>query len=201
MRPVPNKGCLFPGLMDNKEPCPVLLLARRARLALGPMNPSYNHSTRIRGAAFNAPNGSRRPQSRNRQWNAADASSKSDGPTTNNHPEGERWERGGGRGGQRARGRGRGGRKFPNQTLRNTATSTPKDLIPTKEYDAAADVEEEMDFVQGDSNEDLYATDFEFPEIEEPDLETQEERERFYQEVYRLSIIFPMGLTFLLISW
>jgi hypothetical protein len=111
----------------------------------------------------------------------------------NNHTDGERWERGGARGGQRGRGRGRGGRKFPNQTLRNTATTAPKDLTPTKEYDAPADAEEEMGYVQDDANEDLYATDFEFPEIEEPDFETQEERERFYQEVCRLCFILLNG--------
>ncbi|EKM74835.1 hypothetical protein AGABI1DRAFT_132809 [Agaricus bisporus var. burnettii JB137-S8] len=103
----------------------------------------------------------------------------------NNHTDGERWERGGGRGGQRGRGRGRGARTFPNQTLRNTATTAPKDVMPTQEYDAPAEMEEEMDYVQDDANEDLYASDFEFPEINEPEFETQEERERFYQELVK----------------
>lgn len=62
--------------------------------------------------------------------------------------------------------------------------------MPTQEYDAPAEMEEEMDYVQDDANEDLYASDFEFPEINEPEFETQEERERFYQEVRRLYFIF-----------
>lgn len=166
--------------MDNKESC--LSVASKARLALSSMNTIHNHGPRIRGAALNVPTGSRRSHSRNRQWTAPDASSRS-GQSTTSHADGERWERGGGRGGPRGRGRGRGGRKFPNQTLRNNVVPQPKEVVPTQEHDAHTDVEEEMEDVQDDTNDDFYATDFEFPEIDEPELETQEERERFYQEV------------------
>lgn len=166
---------------------------------LSSMNTIHNHGPRIRGAALNVPTGSRRPHSRNRQWTAPDASSRS-ATSTPGHVDGERWERGGGRGGPRGRGRGRGGRKFPNQTLRNPVITKPKEVAPTQEPDTHTDVEEEMEDVQGDASEDLYATDFEFPDINEPELETQEERERFYQEVSKDRPIVAAILTFS-ISW
>lgn len=122
-----------------------------------------------------------RTHSRNRKW-TANSGSKSTGHSADV----ERWERGGGlgRGGGRARsgggrgaGRGsgleRGGRKFPNQTLWNHHHANSKRVVQQEQEGAReADM---LDGTQEDAN-------FWFPEIDEPELETQEEREKFYHE-------------------
>lgn len=57
------------------------------------------------------------------------------------------------------------------------------EVLGAETSEVQTDVEEEMGDFQDDVNDELDASDFEFPEINEPELETQEERERFYQEV------------------
>jgi len=80
------------------------------------------------------------------------------------HSDGERWERGGHRGG-RVRGATRGVRKFPNATITHAQ-------YPTH---AAAD---EQSHHEGEDNieEETYMAD-------DPDPDAPEEREKFYQEV------------------
>ncbi|KXN83005.1 SAC3 family protein 1 [Leucoagaricus sp. SymC.cos] len=157
------------------------------------MNPTHAHGPRIRGAAaLNAPltNARGRPHSRNKQWTASGGQSAN---SMSHGSDGERWERGGGRGGIRSgRGRGRGmggergGRKFPNQTLRNNNTVVRPTSFKPATQDAHTDVEGDMvDVNHHDDEEGEDADDFEFPEIHEPELETQEEREKFYQELVR----------------
>ena len=135
---------------------------------------------RGRGRGGFDPSGRGRSLSRNKQWVA--------GESNTNHPrqggatDGERWERGGARGG-RGRGRGapRGGptRTFPNATLRNPPPIqlTPVAAPPAITMAAAADGEEDNDDP--------------LPVINEPVLETQEEREKMYQEVPAVSIARP----------
>ena len=69
---------------------------------------------------------------------------------------------GGGRGG---RGVGRG-RKYPNATLRNDHHRQGSKPVAVQQQTAAAKESEVL-----------------FEEVDEPELETQEEREKFYQEV------------------
>ncbi|PFH53647.1 hypothetical protein AMATHDRAFT_1283 [Amanita thiersii Skay4041] len=109
----------------------------------------------------------RRPHSRNRQWVAGENISRSSTP---NHAEGERWERGGHRGGRGTRGTSRGMRRFPNVSLHVKHSQNPNDH-------GASDSENTGH--GGDSDiEDGYG-------IEEPELETAEEREKFYQELVK----------------
>lgn len=60
----------------------------------------------------------------------------------------------------------------------------PVDVMEAVTSEVQTDVEEEMGDVHDGVGDELDASDFEFPEINEPELESQEERERFYQEVW-----------------
>ncbi len=104
-----------------------------------------------------------RSQSRNKQWTAGSPN----GALPTQRGDGEKWERGGGPRGGRGRGttgRGAGGtagggRKFPNRTL-NVTKPTASTTSGNEELPVFGNVD-----------------------IDEPVLETQEERERFYQDV------------------
>lgn len=127
---------------------------------------------RGRGIIVGDPGRGGRPHSRNKHWTPGE-NARSNTPT---HSDGERWERGGHRGGGRgSRGSGRGvPRKFPNVSLRVNQGSTKGKERATNESEAEViDVEAEH-HVEEATNE-----------IDEPELETQEERERFYQELVK----------------
>lgn len=125
-----------------------------------------------------------RPRSRNKIWSAGEGGSRS-GTSTPHHADSERWQRGGHRGGGRgtrgtrgSRG-GRGVSKFSNVSLRLAPPKNPPPVDVEVEYNEHGDeneneneAEEEDEVEQVGSNR-----------IREPELETQEERERFYQEV------------------
>ncbi|KAF9495569.1 hypothetical protein BDN71DRAFT_1589686 [Pleurotus eryngii] len=105
-----------------------------------------------------------RSQSRNKQWTAGNPN----GATPNQRGDGERWERGGGHrgrgrgtGGRGAGGSAGGGRKFPNRTL-NVAKPTTTTTSGNEELPVFGNVD-----------------------IDEPVLETQEEREKFYQDLVK----------------
>ncbi|KAF4565558.1 hypothetical protein EYR36_002131 [Pleurotus pulmonarius] len=106
-----------------------------------------------------------RSQSRNKQWTAGSPN----GALPTQRGDGERWERGGGSRGGRGRGmsgRGAGatvggGRKFPNRTL-NVVKPTATTSSGNEELPVFGNVD-----------------------IDEPVLETQEERERFYQDLVK----------------
>jgi hypothetical protein len=133
-------------------------------------------ASRFRPSPFNEP---KRPQSRNKTWLAAESGTAAQNTTSLPSPaDGERWERGGYRGGRarggRSRGVTRGGRRFPNATLsartkQQTDQTTVIDVDEGDE-DGEGDEEEVLGQPEGDT-------------VEEPELETPEERERFYQEV------------------
>lgn len=111
---------------------------------------------RGRGRGFVPPD-SRRGHSHNRQW-VANGSERSP-PVPGSEP--ERRERGGHRGGRGGRGAViRGHRQFPNQSLRITnGLSANAVTLQTKPEDET------------------------LPLIVEPELETQEERDKLYREV------------------
>lgn len=105
--------------------------------------------------------GGRRPHSRNKQW-VADV-----GGVKNAAPEGERWERGGPRGG-RGRGPSRSGPRFPNASLRVHR--------PLNGHEGTTSGEDHEGESEGNEEDASY-------EVEEQEPETPEEREKFYQEV------------------
>ena len=163
--------------------------------------PLYIRGSRGRGGAVHEGGGRGRPHSRNKHWSATDGTSRT---TTPNHSDSERWERGGHRGGGRGRGIPRGSpRKFPNVTLRvnNTpATQQHRSFVqppiqaPEPEPEGVQiEMEEEGAQEEGDFDEEVGYDEEQveedvtqeplFHEIHEPELETAEEREKFYQEV------------------
>jgi hypothetical protein len=117
-------------------------------------------TSRGRGTGFNG-DGSEAGMrlGRNKQWIADHISSRSTNVTPSNS-DGERRERGGYRGG-RARGVARGGRRFPNATLTRT------------QHEGAVQNELAGNGVDG---VDTFTPD-------DPEPETPEDREKFYQEV------------------
>ncbi|PPQ99374.1 hypothetical protein CVT24_009204 [Panaeolus cyanescens] len=152
--------------------------------------PSYPRGGRGRGTSPSRGRG--RPHSRNNFWTG-------DGPRTNPpaHSDGERWERGG----HRARGRGRGGRGvkrgYPNMTLRGNHLQKSgghqiyEPIAVTNEVEMSDQEYEEPEVqepIEGEEEEVQLEDDPvlpRFPRIEEPELETAEERERFYQELVK----------------
>ena len=123
-----------------------------------------------------------RPFSRNKHWSATDGSrSQSHTPNTSDS---ERWERGGHRGGGRGRGYSRGiTPKFNSVTLRldNTRqqqegaeTTSQVEGLEAARGDGALNGDHDMGHEEEDGFGHL---------IQEPELETQEERDKFYQEV------------------
>lgn len=120
----------------------------------------------VRGRGFKINGASQRPGSRNKQWLAPGQ----EGHHTNGN-DSERWERGGGprRGVGRGRGRGRG-------TGTVSDRSTPHLTVPVLREEPTSGTEEEgMTDVEDMENEE--------DEVDERQLETPEEREKFYQEV------------------
>lgn len=133
--------------------------------------------TRLRGAAHNSLTVQRRPHSRHRQWLAPENGPRGNLNNTTNHGEGERGGRGGYRGGRGARGTSRGMRRFPNVSLH----VKPNPAMPAD--DAGASDNETSFPIVGDSDmEDITGP-------EEPELESQEEREKFYQEVSYFNLV------------
>lgn len=106
-------------------------------------------------------------QSKNKTWVSGGSKS---GTSTPNHNEGDRWERGG-RGGRR-RGTGRP-RTFPNTSLVVTHSHTSENSVSGNEEEDPEDYQEDEDEQQDQLIQD----------IEEPELDTPEVREKFYQEV------------------
>ncbi|KAH9475152.1 SAC3 family protein 1 [Psilocybe cubensis] len=145
------------------------------------------------------------PHSRNKHWSTADGTSRSHTPNSDS----ERWERGGHRGGGRGRGAPRGApRKFPNVTLRvNHATTQQhhaaadiEHIQPDESYLQPEEEEEHYEEEQEAEEDEIYEEEVEqvqetvaeetetgrlIPEIHEPELETAEEREKFYQELVK----------------
>lgn len=160
---------------------------------------SYPRGSRGRGnLTHDAARG--RPHSRNKHWSAADSVVRTNTP---NHSDSERWERGGHRGGGRGRGALRGVAPiFHNVSLRLNhpphspqPQRTPVVRQPVHLPEAHEDVE--IEEPQGEEDE-LYDEDDEiepeaeaysgsFAEIHEPELDSPEEREKFYQEVRAVS--------------
>jgi len=130
---------------------------------------AHLRTTRTRGPGINDPaGGGRRPHSRNKQWVAIESDAPS-GRRTPSHVDGERWERGGHRGGRGTRGIVRGGlHQFPNASLR-IAHSLPNSSAATTD-------DEDNRGGEGGEDEENY-------ELEDQDPDTPEEREKFYQEV------------------
>jgi nuclear mRNA export protein SAC3 len=122
---------------------------------------------RGRGAGGHEVNGRGR-QSKNKTWVSGGSRSGANAP---NHGEGDRWERGGH---HRSRGRGTGPRTFPNASLVITQPSAFENLVSGDEE------EDEEEYQEEDMNEQEDALS---EEIEEPELDTPEAREKFYQEV------------------
>lgn len=117
-----------------------------------------------------------RLHSRNKHWVGGESGQRS-GSSTPYHSDGERWERGGHRGGRGTRGVSRGGRgKFSNLSFRVSSTSQNERTEPSRE---GSTIDDHMEDAASENLE-------EFIEPEEPLLETPEEREKFYQEVYFL---------------
>ena len=111
----------------------------------------------------------RQLHSRNKQWVAGENGERS-GTSTPYHSDGERWERGGHKGGRGTRGVPRGGRaKYPNVSFRALGNGHELSGAADAEMDDAEEVVEEE----------------EVKDPEELVLETAEEREKFWQEVRR----------------
>lgn len=126
---------------------------------------------KLRGAANGALTGPRRSHSRNKQWVAAENGLRSNPNNTTNHSDGERRERGGHRGGRAARGGSRGMRRFPNVSLHvNRSPAMLADEAGASDTESAGPAVDDSDMEDGTGPE-------------EPELESQEEREKFYQEV------------------
>ena len=126
------------------------------------MEPSSTQARSYRGHDTN-PSAIRRGTFKNRTWVAPDRSGSST-PFQSTHlgTDAPRWERGGGRGGGRGRGRGK-------------APSPRPDFGSTQRTGDVPEVEDDTELPMVDGPE---------PNpIDEPVLETLEERERFYQEV------------------
>lgn len=137
---------------------------------------------RTRGALANDAGGGRRSHSKNRQWVADQGATRSG--TSTPAADGERWERGGHRGG-RGRGLTRGNaRRFPNTSFVARPSTAHEDSM-------VEDLEEqEEDELELEEDEDEHE-----PEVEDPDPDTPEEREKFYQEV-PASLYFLGGTTY-----
>jgi len=123
-----------------------------------------------------------RPLSRNKHWSATDGS-RSQTHTPNNG-DNERWERGGHRGGVRGRGYSRGAPRFNNVSLR--LDNSQQQLMPQEVAETIyVDLDEGLEAmgdehtVNGDHSMEHEEEDL----IQEPELETQEERDKFYLEV------------------
>ncbi|KAF9484566.1 hypothetical protein BDN70DRAFT_872349 [Pholiota conissans] len=159
------------------------------------MDPSsYTRGSRGRGG-LNHDAAGLRGRSKNKHWSADGNSTRSSTP---NHPDSERWERGGHRGGGRGRGTPRGtGKTFRNVSLRLNGPSQPSHTPVEQPIQVASPanfgyVEEEP---QADEDDGLYGDEEEameqegeegvLPLIHEPELETNEEREKFYQELVK----------------
>ena len=152
---------------------------------------SYTRSGRGRGGISREPGGTRgRPLSRNKHWSANDSRG-----STPNHSDSERWERGGHRGGGRGRGASRGApRQFPNVSLRVNNSSRPEQQPMPQEEVHHEEVkpqveEEEVNGLDEEMSEDD-ELDQPFQDIHEPELDTPEDREKFYQEV-RFVCVYP----------
>ncbi len=123
-----------------------------------------------------------RPQSRNKYWSSGGSTSH-----TPNNADSDRWERGGHLGG----GRGRGPRgtipKFQNASLHlnNVAPRpTPQDTVePNPRLEECHENEYGEEIVNEDYDMDSEGDDGSGHLIQEPELETQEERDKFFQEV------------------
>lgn len=114
----------------------------------------------------------------------------------NNH-----WDRGGSGSPDlsqlRGRGRGRGtrrpaGRRFPNQSLRGGApsASASHNKAPSPDNDEEEEGEEQEQPMDDQETEEIHVVD------EDPDFETNEEFEAFYQEVRLVICGYWLGLTF-----
>ena len=129
------------------------------------VRPVHTH----RNGPNNMPAGGRQPHSRN-NWVTSESGQRG-GINTTFHGEGERWERGGHRGGRArgvSRGIARGGRgRFSNVSLRLNGASRQEIGPRDNNLDEAMEPTV-MEEASGP---------------EEPVLETQEERDKFYQEV------------------
>jgi nuclear mRNA export protein SAC3 len=117
---------------------------------------------------------SRQAHSRN-HWVAGEGGQRNGVNGLYHHSDGEKWERGGHRGSRgrgTSRGTSRGGRgRFSNVSLR--LNGAPRQPTPHSHQDEAMD-SNEVEEVSGP---------------EEPVLETQEEREKFYQEVCGILVL------------
>jgi hypothetical protein len=108
----------------------------------------------------------RRTVSRNKQW-VADARSNTATPTNGGGGDSERWVRGGGGGGSRTW-RGRPGNRGIHRLPR---APSPRTVFKDDAVENVPDEQEEVD-----------GTDVDEPD-DEPEHETPEERDKFYQEV------------------
>lgn len=146
-----------------------------------------------RGRGWIGHEGRARPLSRNKHWSAADG-----GRSQSHTPESERWERGGHFGGGRGRGHLRGTTpRFCNASLR-LDNSRPQQKGISQEVAGAAshvDVDERQEAANGEDALDVdhdmaYEEEEAFGHIQEPELETQEDRDRFYQEAWFFYVLF-----------
>ncbi|KJA18922.1 hypothetical protein HYPSUDRAFT_44772 [Hypholoma sublateritium FD-334 SS-4] len=159
---------------------------------------SYPRGSRGRGnLSHDAARG--RPHSRNKHWSAADSVARTNTP---NHSDGERWERGGHRGSGRGRGVPRGVAPiFHNVSLRLNHSPFhspqpqrtpvvqqpvhPPEVHEDVEIEGTHDEEDEL-YEEGDDIEPRAETNSgSFAEIHEPELDSPEEREKFYQELVK----------------
>ncbi|CAA7264544.1 unnamed protein product [Cyclocybe aegerita] len=152
---------------------------------------SFPRGGRARGGASYDSGGRARPHSRSKHWSAPDGGSRSHTP---NNSDSERWERGGHRGGGRGRGVTRGAPKFHNVSLRLNQPSLPHSPAvvnePTESNAQDEDVdkiidEEDQEVEQGGEVDEDGEEDEGFQEIHEPELDSPEEREKFYQELVK----------------
>ena len=210
-------------MTDGTMSC-VLLFATFSRLSLPSLLPhptpsaamdasSYPRGTRGRGnITHDAARG--RPHSRNKHWSAADSATRSNTP---NHSDSERWERGGHRGGGRGRGAPRGvAPVFHNVSLRLNHSPShspqprrapvvrqpvhPPEVHEDVEIEEVQDQGDEFDVVEDDMALGAETNSGAFAEIHEPELDSPEEREKFYQEV-RASSVGNSQILSLFCSW
>lgn len=140
--------------------------------------PSFGRGRGRGGGRGHDVHGRGRPHSRNKTWVANSAGSSQDTP---GHADGGRWERGGHRAGP-----GRGidrPRSFPNASL---VVKHPPQVfggLPNGDEEVYEEHEEEGDYHEEDEGMEEEDEDELHEEIDEPTLESQEEREKFYQEV------------------
>lgn len=127
---------------------------------------------------------------KNRRWVAGEQPQQQQSGSTSNSG---RWERGGHRGTSSTRGRGNG-RVFPNASLRVMHDEQPPAVNGNYDIGRSDEVEPDDELLEEEEEEEeneeqqLEYEDVDIQPTNEPDLPLQEDREKFYQEVFIIFI-------------